>query len=139
MASVSRAKSSMNTREPLREHVGAKQKREREEKMKNKDKYLEDIIKKPEFEEVRKVHSSLNSMKGKWVDDRQPKEAKKIKKNCDRRKKNTYEEEVHSQNMASLKRRVGAIGSKLERQKNPHDPLVKPVLLFRHRGQEEED
>jgi hypothetical protein len=42
--------------------------------MKGKDKYLDDIIKKEEFGEVRKVNKGLNEMKGKWIDDQQPKD-----------------------------------------------------------------
>ena len=64
------------------------------------------------------MHKSLAEMKGKWVDDRQGDDFKKIHENAHRRKRCTYAEEEHMKHLKALTNRISNLDNPVERKKN---------------------
>ena len=138
MSHVYRAKPSLNTTIAPKPHP-AKKVKDAMKKKPPKDEWLKPAHEtkgKDEFHEVRNLYKDLTGFKQKYTDNKPDKAMKKYKKNCDRRKRQTFEHEEHARHMWALKSRISDIGNKQDRAKNKHDPLSHPTKLFWRRGWE---
>eukprot|EP00347_Sterkiella_histriomuscorum_P006520 403352454 len=127
-------KSTLNTRQAPRQHVSKISTTKRPSSAVPGHKKLEqDLIKAQNFAEQRETFKRISNIKSGGTDSKPPttfKLGQKLSTNKIARA-NNYQHEEHLKNLASLQSRINFVGSKLDRKKNPHDPLSNPVFFFK--------
>eukprot|EP00357_Protocruzia_adherens_P030023 CAMPEP_0114992962 /NCGR_PEP_ID=MMETSP0216-20121206/12250_1 /TAXON_ID=223996 /ORGANISM="Protocruzia adherens, Strain Boccale" /LENGTH=151 /DNA_ID=CAMNT_0002356521 /DNA_START=29 /DNA_END=481 /DNA_ORIENTATION=+ len=119
-----RAKPTMNTRVKPHPHVNAP-KRKKGQYYPTATKHVDD------YGEVREAFRRVSVVK-KGLDNGKPKTFKMSKKlSQNRNRKPNFEQTEHMNNLASLQRRLGNLGSWSQRKKNPNDPIANPTYIFR--------
>jgi len=125
-------KSTLNTFDPPPKHVDAK--------IDPRDKLSKNIKACPKMDEVYMTFKKVSSVKGGYIDNKEP-DTFNIKKKAlpKNQKKNDFINQEHLLHLQSQQRRIGGMGSMVERKKNIHDPIAYPSYFFRQNDSDNKD
>lgn len=125
-------KSTLNTRMPPRPHVDSK-------KVKVQPSHQRQLMGSAQYAEQREAFRRLAAVQKGYTDSSAPAtyhRAQKMQVNRRARVQSaSHQVREHESNLASLHRRMMAVGNVQDRKKNPFDPIANPVFFFAGKGE----